>query len=70
MHVVFLACAGSIDYAGPDSHSRVTQPPYCLPHLGIGVGILIFRPFRSSITRPTNASVYEQMKFDNYLAHL
>jgi hypothetical protein len=26
---------GFLDYAGPDSHSRVSQPPYCLPRLGI-----------------------------------
>ena len=31
----FISVRGFLDYAGPDSHSRVTQPPYCLPHLGI-----------------------------------
>ena len=41
VHVVFSACAGSNDYAGPDSHSRVTQLPYCLPPTHQGVGILI-----------------------------
>ncbi len=37
----FSACAGSNDYAGPNSHSRLTQLPYCLPPTHHGVGILI-----------------------------
>ena len=28
----FSACAGSSDYAGPDSRSRITRLPCCLPH--------------------------------------
>ena len=40
VHVVSLACAGSNDYAGPDSHSRITRLPYCLPPTRQGVGIL------------------------------
>jgi hypothetical protein len=31
----FPGVRGFLDYAGPDSHSRVSQPPYCLPRLGI-----------------------------------
>ena len=31
VHVVFSACTGSHDYAGPDSHSRITHLPFCLP---------------------------------------
>jgi hypothetical protein len=27
----FSACAGSHDYAGPESHSRITRLPFCLP---------------------------------------
>jgi hypothetical protein len=41
VHVVSSACAGSNDYAGPDSHSRLTQLPCCLPPTHQGVGILI-----------------------------
>ena len=41
LHVVSLACAGSIDYAGPDNHSRITRLPHCLPPTRHGVGILI-----------------------------
>ena len=37
----FSACAGSNDYAGPDSHSRLAQLPCCLPPTRQGVGILI-----------------------------
>src|SRR5215467_10417940 len=37
----FSACAGSNDYAGPDSHSRLTRLPYCLSPTRQGVGILI-----------------------------
>jgi hypothetical protein len=40
VHVVSLACAGSIDYAGPDNHSRISRLPYCLPPTHHGVGIL------------------------------
>jgi hypothetical protein len=29
----FSACAGSNDYAGPNRHSRLSRPPYCLPPL-------------------------------------
>ena len=36
-----------LDYAGPDSHSRVTQLPYCLPPTRKRVGILIFRLFEA-----------------------
>jgi len=32
---------GFSDYAGPDSHSRIAQLPYCLPPIRQGVGILI-----------------------------
>ena len=39
----FTACAGSRDYAGPDSHSRLTRLPCCLPPTRQGVGILIWR---------------------------
>jgi hypothetical protein len=56
VHVVSLACAGSIDYAGPDNHSRITRLPYCLPPTRHGVGILIYRFFEAQITPPTNAS--------------
>jgi hypothetical protein len=38
---------GSNDYAGPDSHSRITQPPCCLPPTHQGVGILINRLFEA-----------------------
>jgi hypothetical protein len=31
----FSACAGSTDYAGPNSYSRLTQLPCCLPPLGM-----------------------------------
>ena len=43
LHVVSSACAGSNDYAGPDSHSRLTRLPCCLPPTRQGVGILIWR---------------------------
>src|SRR3569833_3874012 len=52
VQVVFLACAGSNDYAGPDSHSRITQPPCCLPPSRKGVGILIFRVFEAQSPGP------------------
>ena len=32
-----------LDYAGPDSHSRLTRLPCCLPPTRQGVGILIWR---------------------------
>jgi len=32
---------GFFDYAGPVSHSRITQLPYCLPTTHHAVGILI-----------------------------
>ncbi len=41
VHVVFSACTGSNDYAGPVSRSRITQLPCCLPPTHQGVGILI-----------------------------
>ena len=31
----FLGVRGLLDYAGPDSHSRITRPPCCLPLSGI-----------------------------------
>jgi hypothetical protein len=43
----FISVRGFLDYAGPVSHSRVTQPPYCLPPTRKGVGILIFRLFEA-----------------------
>jgi hypothetical protein len=48
----FLACAGSIDYAGPDHHSRITRLPYCLPPTHHGVGTLIYRLFEAQSPRP------------------
>jgi hypothetical protein len=48
----FLSVRGLLDYAGPDSHSRITQPPYCLPPSRKGVGILFFRLFEARSPRP------------------
>jgi len=48
----FLGVHGLFDYAGPDSHSRITQPPYCLPPSQKGVGILIFRLYEAQSPRP------------------
>ena len=58
VHVVFSACAGSQTTQDRTSHSRVTQPPYCLPPTRKGVGILIRRLFEAQSARPTDASVY------------
>src|SRR5260370_18149679 len=37
---------------GPVSHSRVTQPPYCIPPTRKRVGILIFRLFEAQSPGP------------------
>jgi hypothetical protein len=47
-----ISVRGFLDYAGPVSHSRVTQPPYCLPPTRKGVGILIFRLFEAQSPGP------------------
>src|SRR5664279_5517723 len=41
--MLFLSVRGFLDYAGPDSHSRLTRLPCCLPPTRQGVGILIWR---------------------------
>src|SRR6516165_9911465 len=43
----FLSVRGFYDYAGPNSHSRLTRLPCCLPPLRKGVGILIYRLFEA-----------------------
>ena len=48
----FISVRGFLDYAGPDRHSRVTQPPYCLPPTRKRVGILIFRLFEAQWPGP------------------
>jgi hypothetical protein len=48
----FISVRGFLDYAGPDSHSRVTQLPYCLPPTRKRVGILIYRLFEAQSPRP------------------
>jgi hypothetical protein len=58
LHVVSLACAGSIDYAGPDNHSRITRLPHCLPPTRHGVGILIYRFFEAQSPRPPMPPAY------------
>jgi hypothetical protein len=47
---------GLLDYAGPDSHSRITRLPYCLPLSRNRVGILFFRLFEARSPRPTDTS--------------
>ena len=46
------ACAGSNDCAGPDSHSRLTRMPCCLPPTNQGVGILFLRFFEAQSLGP------------------
>src|SRR5208283_3115803 len=41
--MLFLSVRGFLDYAGPDSHWRLTRLPCCLPPSRKGVGILIWR---------------------------
>ena len=41
--MLFFSVRGFLDYAGPDSHSRLTRLPCCLPPARQGVGILIWR---------------------------
>ena len=41
--MLFLSVRGFLDYAGPDSHSRLARLPCCLPPTRQGVGILIWR---------------------------
>ena len=56
--MLFLSVRGVLDYAGPMNHSRfhaVHRVAFRNPN---GVGILILYPFRSSIARPADASVY------------
>src|SRR5207237_2692192 len=43
--MLFLSVRGFLDYAGPNSHSRIAWLPYCLPPSRKGVGILIHRLF-------------------------
>ena len=43
----FVSVPGFFDYAGPDSHSRITQLPCCLPLLRNAVGILIYPLFEA-----------------------
>jgi len=54
----FSACAGSLDYAGPDSRSRITRLPCCLPPPRNGVGILFFRLFEAQSPRPLMPPAY------------
>src|SRR5216683_1926522 len=56
--MLFLSVRGFLDYAGPDNHSRITRPPYCLPPTRSGVGILIYGLFAAQLPPPTDASVY------------
>src|SRR6266851_4289866 len=50
--MLFLSVRGFLDYAGPDNHSRITRPPYCLPPTRSGVGILIYGLFAAQLPRP------------------
>jgi len=49
---------GLLDYAGPDSHSRITRPPCCLPLSRNRVGILFFRLFEAQSPRPLTPPAY------------
>src|SRR6266571_8266443 len=50
--MLFLSVRGFLDYAGPDSHSRITWLPCCLPPTRNGVGILIYGLFAAQSPRP------------------
>src|SRR5271157_5566815 len=41
--MLVLSVRGFLDYAGPDSHSRLTRLPCCLPPTRQGGGLLIWR---------------------------
>jgi hypothetical protein len=47
-----VSVPGLFDYAGPDSHSRLTLLPRCLPLSRNRVGILFFRVFEAQSPRP------------------
>jgi len=53
-----VSVPGLLDYAGPDSHSRLTRLPYCLPLSRNRVGILFFRLFEAQSPRPLTPPAY------------
>jgi len=59
----FISVLGFSDYAGPDSHSRITRLPCCLPPTHHGVGILI--PDFSKLNSP--AHWYLCLRFTRHL---
>src|SRR5271157_646813 len=65
--MLFLSVRGFLDYAGPDSHSRLTRLPCCLPPSRKGVGILIHRLFEAQSPGPLVPLVYASGDNSRYL---
>src|SRR5271157_840974 len=65
--MLFLSVRGVLDYAGPDSHSRLTRLPCCLPPSRKGVGILIHRLFEAQSPGPPVPLVYASGDNSRYL---
>src|SRR5271157_2650589 len=65
--MLFLSVRGFLDYAGPDSHSRLTRLPCCLPPSRKGVGILIHRLFEAQSPGPPVPLVYASGDNSRYL---